>query len=301
MTQNTAAMMSQFPDRQLLPQSEAAAAFKLQETQRREVLEFLAERPLRTVYLAGLIRDNGLVSPLNRGDFYGCRNANGELEGVALIGHATLVEARTGSALRAFAEAAKECRTAHMIIGEQEVIERFWSHYSDGGRAPRLVCRELFFEKRGPSAAVEEVASLRVATIEDLGLVVPVHARLAFEESGVNPLERDPEGFRLRCARRISQGRVWVAVEDGRLIFKADVVSDTPAGVYLEGIYVSPEERGKGYGLRCLTQMCRGLLSRTRAVGLLVNETNAPAVSLYEGAGFELQGLYDTIFLQQER
>ena len=36
-----------------------------------------------------LIRDNGIVSSLNRGTFYGCRDLNGNLEGVALVGHAT--------------------------------------------------------------------------------------------------------------------------------------------------------------------------------------------------------------------
>ena len=64
-----------------------------------EVLAFLADRPLHTVSLTGLIEDNGLVSPLNRGAFYGCRNRQGQLEGVALIGHATLMETTTYRAL----------------------------------------------------------------------------------------------------------------------------------------------------------------------------------------------------------
>src|SRR3954468_21448206 len=67
-----------------------------------EVLDFLAERPVHTVVMAGLIRDNGLESPFNRGTFYACRDSAGSLAGVALIGHATFVEARTDSALRAF-------------------------------------------------------------------------------------------------------------------------------------------------------------------------------------------------------
>src|SRR5215210_2859223 len=68
-----------------------------------QLLSFLARRAVHTVYMAGLIRDNGVVSPLNRGSFYACRNAHGVLEGVALIGHATLVEARSAAALGSFA------------------------------------------------------------------------------------------------------------------------------------------------------------------------------------------------------
>src|SRR4026208_2095608 len=60
-----------------------------------EALSFLSRRPIHTVAMAGFIHDNGLVSALNRGTFYGCRNSGGELEGVALIGHATLLETTT--------------------------------------------------------------------------------------------------------------------------------------------------------------------------------------------------------------
>ena len=42
-----------------------------------EVLTFLAQRPIHTVIMAGFILDNGLVSRLNRGKFYGCRDAKG--------------------------------------------------------------------------------------------------------------------------------------------------------------------------------------------------------------------------------
>ena len=61
---------------------------RLTEDERDEVLEFLSLRPIHTVAMAGFIRDNGLVSELNRGSFYGCRNAQGQLDGVALVGSA---------------------------------------------------------------------------------------------------------------------------------------------------------------------------------------------------------------------
>jgi len=131
-----------------------------------------------------------------------------------------------------------------------------------------------------------------------LNLIMPVHAEMAFEESGVNPLERDPVGFRLRCARRIEQERVWVWSEGGNLIFKADIISDTPEVIYLEGLYVHPEERGKGYGLRCLSQLGRSLLARAGSVCVLVNEQNQRGQNFYRRAGYKLQSCYDTIYLR---
>ncbi len=284
------------PDSVAVPQLQVE---QLTGTRKVEVLNFLAARPQHTVYMRGLIHDNGLVSPLNRGTFYGCRNSEGTLEGVALVGHATLFETRNDAALEVFAALAQNHVTAHIIVGEQEKIEQFWHLYSTEGSAPRLVCREVLFEQRWPVAVVEKLPNLRPATAADLELIIPVHAAMASEESGVNPLDVDPEGFRRRCARRVEQGRVWVMVEDGSLIFKADVVSDTPETLYLEGIYVAPQARRRGYGRRCLIQLSCELLSRCSSIVLLVNEKNSEAINLYRCAGFKLQGLYDTIFLQR--
>jgi predicted GNAT family acetyltransferase len=262
-----------------------------------EVLAFLARRPIHTVVMAGMIRDNGLESSLNRGSFYACRDASGRLEGVALIGHITLVETDSEAALEAFARLAQEYGRAHVILGEREKVSRFWAYYAPAGQLMRSACRELLLEQSWP-VEVREPIGLRTATVADLEQVMPVHAQLAYEESGVNPLERDPEGFRRRCARRIEQGRTWVCVENGKLIFKAEVVSETPETVYVEGVWVSPGERGKGYGLRCMSQLARTLLARSGSICILVNERNERALTLYRKSGLKLRGHYDTIFLQ---
>lgn len=265
-----------------------------------EVLDFLAERPVHTVVMAGLIRDNGLESPFNRGTFYACRDSEGGLAGVALIGHATFVEARTDTALRAFAALAQKERNAHLILGEQGLIHRFWGHYATAGQTPRLFCRELLFEQRWPVEACEPVPDLRRATLDDLMLVMPVHAAMAYEESGINPLDVDLAGFRMRCARRIEHGRVWVLVEDSNLVFKADVASETSDCTYIEGVYVEPASRQRGHGLRCLSHLGRNLLAGSASVCALVNEQNLVAQSLFLRAGYKLRGYYETIFLERK-
>lgn len=276
----------------------AASAEPLACGHQAEVLEFLARRPLHTVVMAGMIRDNGLVSPLNRGTFYACRDAAGNLEGVALIGHVILVETESEAALEAFARLAQEYGRGHVILGEREKVSRFWEYYAPAGQPMRSAGRELLLEQRWPVEAHEPVA-LRPATLDDLEQVMPVHALLAFEESGINPMERDPEGFRRRCARRIEQGRTWVCAENGKVVFKADVVSDTPEAVYVEGVWVSPEVRGRGLGLRCMSQLTRTLLVNAGSICVLVNEKNERAMSLYRKSGLKLRGHYDTIFLRQ--
>ncbi|MDT5060919.1 MAG: uncharacterized protein QOH63_1378 [Acidobacteriota bacterium] len=265
----------------------------------REVLAFLAARPLHTVVMAGHIRDNGIESYLNRGSFHACRNGEGRLEGVALIGHATLIETRSEAALAAFARLAQTCADAHMIMGEQEKVERFWRYYARVGQLPRRVCRELLLEQRWPVEAREPAYNLRLATLDDIEEVMLVQAQMAFTESGINPLLVDAAGFRLRCARRIEQERVWVWVEDGRLIFKADIISETPEVIYLEGIYVNAQDRRKGYGARCMSQLGQTLLARTGSLCILVNEQSESARAFFERVGFKLRSYYDTVFLGQ--
>ena len=283
-----------------LPEADVTVdVIELTEDDRNEVLAFLAERPVHTVCLAGFIRDNGLVSPHNRGTFYGCRNSEGRLEGVALIGHATLIEARTARAMEEFGLVAQGYQRTHMILGEKDKVEQFWNYYADEGQEMRLACRELLFELRYAMQVRDEVDGLRRATLEDLDKIAPVQASMAEEESGKNPMEIDPDGFRARCARRIEMGRVWLLEEDGRLVFKADVQSDTPDVVYLEGVWVNPSERGKGIGRQCLRQLCQDLLVRTKSVCVLVNEENQRAHTFYRMCNFKMRGVYDSIFLQQ--
>ena len=265
-----------------------------------EVLDFLAERPLHNAVMSGLIRDNGIESKFNRGTFYACRDVAGAVLGVALIGHGVFIDARSEDALREFARMAQEFPRAHMLMGEQEMIERFWKYYAPNGQPRHRICREVLFELNNQSTRFEHVANLRLARVSDLSHVVPVHATMAFEESGVNPLTGDADGFRQRCRRRIEDRRTWVLVEQDELIFKADVISDTPEVVYLEGVYVNPEYRRQGYGSKCLTQLTRTLLNQTRSISLLVNQERQEAHEFFKKLGFVSRGLYDTIFLRNQ-
>ena len=262
-----------------------------------EVLEFLAERAIHTVYMASLIRDNGLVNPSNRGVFYGCRDRAKNLLGVALIGHATIVEARTDAAVAAFAQLAAHSCHVSLIRGERKSVDDFWEHFAAPGQTSRRLCRELLFEKKDITPLPEQLAHLRPATLDDIEHVMAVNSELAFEEGGVSPFHRDPEGFRNRTARRIKQGRVWLGVQDDTPIFKADIVGDTPEAIYLEGIHVSPEERMKGHGKRCLAQLSSTLLRRTQSICLTVNQRKADTIAFYVKAGFDFHSEYETIYL----
>jgi ribosomal protein S18 acetylase RimI-like enzyme len=268
---------------------------------RSEVLAFLAGRPLHTVIMAGHIRDNGVVSDFNRGTFHAYRGLQGSLEGVALIGHATLMETRSAAALRAFASVARRSSEIHLIMAEQEKVDHFWNYYAQAGERPRSFGSESLLELRWPVGIEPMVNGLRQATMDDLEAVMLIQAGMALEKGGVNPIETDLTGFRRRCARRIELGRTWVLRIEDHLIFKVDIVAYTPGATYLEGLWVNSQERGKNFGLRCLTQVARTLLLKTRSICVLVNEENLKAQGLYRRAGFKQRGLFQLVYLKSHQ
>ena len=274
-----------------------APAEALTDTHRDEALAFLGERPLHTVVMAGLMRQYGAVVPWPQGSFHGCRDRLGRLEGVAFVGRATMFEARTRPALRALAERARLCPSVRMIMGEAGELDAFWAHYAACGREARITRREFFYEFSRPVEDAALIDGFRQATLDDLDQVVEAHAWMFLEESGVNPLAEDAEGFRRRCALRVERGKVWALIEKGELIFKADVVTETPEATYIEGVWVNPAHRLKGYGRRCWAALSRALLDRAPSFCGFANAANPAARNFYERVGGVLFGDYDKVYL----
>ncbi len=270
----------------------------LTDDKKEEVLEFLKVRPIHTVVMTSFINDNGLESDLNRGKYYGYRDSAGKLEGIALIGHTTLVEARTNQAMMALALIARESETPiYVMMSDGDTIENFWETYKQPNTEPRLVCTEKLFELNLPLLVQDCEWDVRIAKADELEQIAVAHAEVAFLESGTNPLEKDREGFLKRCLRRIEKGRTFVVFEDGQLIFKADIVAETDEVVYLEGIYVSPEHRGQGIAPKCLSKLNLELLERVQNICMLSNLKFESAHRSFAKAGYVSNDVCTTIFV----
>lgn len=270
----------------------------LTEDNRAEVLEFLNMRPVHTVVMASFIQDNGLENADNRGKFYGYRNTGGNLEGVALIGHTTLIEARSEDSLTAFAAIARQSDVPlHIMMADGKTIETFWQHYTGDNRPARKVCTELLFELNYPFFVRDCKWNVRLAEACELEQIAVAHDEVAFIESGVSPMQKDREGFLKRCLKRIEKGRTFVVFENGKLVFKADIVAETSDVIYLEGIYVAPEYRGKGIGSDCLSKLGLELMGRVENVCLLSNVEFKGAHRSFVKAGFKNTDCCQTIFV----
>jgi len=271
---------------------------ELKTEHQQEVIAFLAVRPVHTVVMTSFINDNGMENVLNRGKFYGHRNSRNQLDGVALIGHTTLVEARSEDALKALAFAARTSETPiHLIMSEGTAAETFWQHLTGGLDQARLKCTESLFELSFPLPVRVSGHNVRAAKADELMPIAEAQAAIAFMECGVDPMLKDREGFLNRVARRIEQGRVFVVFEGEKLLFKADIIAETPTVAYLEGIYVAPEHRGHGVGSNCLAQLSLELLKRFDNLCLLSNVDFKHAHKSYVKAGYRNTGQCTTLFV----
>lgn len=173
-----------------------------------------------------------------------------------------------------------------MLIGEAGAVSELWE--ATRSRLPRpredRPGQPVFVIRDSPPPLQ---TGLRSATFDDLELLLPACAAAHQQELGIDPMRRDPEGFRWRTRSQIEQGRSWLWVEGGAILFKAEASAWTPSAVQLQQVWVDPLVRRRGYGARGLAELCRRLLEKAPAVCLFVRAENVPAIRLYEAIGME--------------
>ncbi len=271
------------------------SVFELTESDREEALALLCDDPISAVHLIGMLEDYGVVHEAHRGQFFGYYE-NDKLAGVALLGHSILIYGKEAS-LPYFAEATiKSKAKGHVIFGPRKQVESFWSSLEKLGWHTRLV-REYHWFVSHRSAKLPKSLQLRKASLDDIQVVANAQAQMVFEASGIDPRETDFEGYYYRVAERIKRGRVWIKIEDGKLVFKADLVNQTSDTSYLEGIWTDPEYRDKGIATECLSELVHRLLYSGSIPCLVVEPHDEIAKRVYRKVGFMRSEEYQARYL----
>ena len=285
---------SQFGEQSDLPMRKSV--FVLTEADREEALALLSDDPIGGVHLIGMLEDYGVIHAAHRGQFFGYYE-NDKLAGVALLGHYILIYGKEAS-LPYFAKAAFKLKAGgNVIFGPRKQVESFWSSLKKLGWQTRLVRQYHWFVSHR-SAQLPNCLQLRKACLEDLKAVAEAHAEMVFEASGIDPRVSDYEGFYHRVAERIERGRIWVKIEAGKLVFKADLVNQTSETSYLEGIWTDPAYRGKGIATECLRELVHRLLYSGSIPCLVVEPHNEIANRVYQNVGFLRQEEYQARYLK---
>jgi GNAT superfamily N-acetyltransferase len=247
-----------------------------------QILAFCARDPVERVFLEDVARRRlGRFSAFADGD---------ELTALCHIG-ANVVP--SGADCARFSDAAAHGR-ARMIIGDERAVTELWSDMEPLMRPPRD-------DRPGQPVYAISVppdpgdTGLRPATARDFDLLLPACAAAHEEEIGIDPMARDPDGFRWRTRSQIEEGRSWLWAEDGAIRFKAEASAWTPSAVQVQQVWVDPSQRNRGYAQRGMRDLCRLLLHSVPTVCLFVRPENAPAIRVYEGIGMQRHGSYRSL------
>jgi hypothetical protein len=116
-------------------------------------------------------------------------------------------------------------------------------------------------------------------------------------EVGVSPVAGGSgPGYRSRIAELIRSGRAFARIDDGRVVFKAEVGTATDGVCQVQGVWVAPELRGRGLaepGMAAVVALARESIAPT--VSLYVNDFNTSARKTYAAVGFEQVGTFATV------
>lgn len=274
---------------------------------------FLLQFPQRDVYLRGLVWTLGAELPPELGTLLGWW-VDGELKGVFVHGQVMVLCCEDPRGLEAFAERVGHYwheRPIAQLMAPRSMCEVFLAALSDHfgslpplhllrHRMPAMRVRADLLSSPDDLGLVGSLRTppLRLAREEEEELVAQLARSVTREDLGLDPLEFAPQSFESALRHRLKMGREFLWTEEAEPVFRATLSATTPDSVMVEGVFVPPEHRGKGYGKAGMRALCERLLRTYESVVLLVGEDNEVARRLYDGLGFETFGEYQAAFFE---
>ncbi|MFH5822501.1 GNAT family N-acetyltransferase [Georgenia sp. AZ-5] len=190
-------------------------------------------------------------------------------------------------------------RRCSSIVGPADQVLPLWERLAPAWSRPREVRRDQPSMVIDTDPAVEPDPRVRLATPDEVALVLPASVAMFTEEVGYDPTLVGAS-YAARVAELVGTERTYVRVEDDgegpRVIFKADVGALALGVAQIQGVWVHPELRGRGLATAGMAAVVADVRARLAPVAsLYVNDYNTPALRAYRRVGFRQVGSYATV------
>jgi predicted GNAT family acetyltransferase len=272
----------------------------LDESDEPAVHRLLATDPIAACVLAGRVEAAGTASASLGAPLWGFGTGR-MLDAVCLAGANLIPFAVPGAeraAAVAFAERARRAgRRCSTIVGPAASVAPLWDlllpHWGPArDHRPR---QPLMAIDRAPAVVPEP--RVRPVRPEELETLLPAAVAMFTEEVGVSPLRVDGGvGYRARVAELVRAGQSLAWMEDGEVLFKAEIGAVSRAVCQVQGVWVAPAHRGRGIGTAgtaAVVEYARTAIAPV--VSLYVNDFNQAARAAYRRVGFREVGLYASV------
>jgi uncharacterized protein len=269
----------------------------LTDRDRAEALALCDRDPVVNVFVAARIRACGL-DPMRLGAQAWGYFESGQLTSFCYAG-ANMVPVQAGAgAIAAFADRARrQGRRCSSIAGPADAVGELWRQIAPFWDRPREIRHRQPLMAIAGSPLVQAEPGVRLVRQDELSLLLPASVAMFTEEVGISPI--GPDGglaYRARVGELIAAGRSLAKIEDGTVMFKAEVGAVTRDACQVQGVWVPPELRGRGYasrGMAAVVEYARATMAPV--VSLYVNDFNAPARAAYRRVGFEEVGTFMSV------
>lgn len=252
--------------------------------------------PVGACMVAARVADHGVDPTAIGGELWTRR---GPQESLCFAG-ANLIPLRGAPAdLYAFAdEAMSGTRRCSSLVGRAGLVLPMWERLEAAWGPARDVREQqpLMALAAHPNCDID--AGVRQVRPHELDPYLVAAVDMFIGEVGVDPRLGDGgRGYRRRVASLIAAGRAWARFEDGQVVFKAEVGSQSPAVGQIQGVWVHPEWRGRGLGTGGTATVAAVIVGAGRIASLYVNDFNTVARAAYARVGFTEVGTFATVLL----
>ncbi|MFD8467835.1 GNAT family N-acetyltransferase [Streptomyces cyaneofuscatus] len=261
-------------------------------------LAILESEPVANAFVTSRVQVAGLDPWRLGGEMWGWY-ADGRLRSLCYAG-ANLVPICAGpEAVRAFADRARRAgRRCSSIVGPAEPTALLWRLLEPGwGPAREVRANQPLMVTESPSAEIAPDPLVRRIRKDETEILMPACVAMFTEEVGISPLAGDGGLlYQARVAELIGAGRSFARIDDGKVVFKAEIGAATPQACQIQGVWVAPEHRGKGLSETGMAAVLRYALADVApVVSLYVNDYNAPARKAYRRVGFRETGTFMSV------
>ncbi|HMA46842.1 MAG TPA: DUF4081 domain-containing protein [Frankiaceae bacterium] len=257
----------------------------------------LARDPVADVFVASRVAAAGL-DPWRLGAEVWGYVVDGRLLAACYTG-ANLWPVQVGpTAARAFAERARrQGRRCSSIVGTADGVLDLWRHLSAVWGPAREVREDQPLLAISSPPLVAADPGVRRVRPDELDVLLPACVAMFTEEIGVSPNVGDGGGlYRARIAEFVEQGRSFARIEDGRVLFKAEIGAVSGGVCQVQGVWVAPELRGGGLGTAgTASVVAQAQRSLAPVVSLYVNGFNVAARRAYDRVGFRRVGTFASV------
>jgi predicted GNAT family acetyltransferase len=203
-------------------------------------------------------------------------------------------------AIAAIADHARRLgRRSSSIVGPAAQVLGLWELLRPSWSAPRDVRADQPSLAISSAPLVAPDPAVRRSRPGDFDVVFPACVAMFTEEVGYSPLVAGA-AYELRVRELVDRGRSFVRIEDGpdgpRVVFKAELGAVALGVAQVQGVWVHPDLRGRGFGTAGMAAVVAlALADVAPTVSLYVNAYNTAALAVYDKVGFRQVGTYATI------